>query len=178
VDQANVELMVRLTARASAAAFAAALILFAGGHPHDQRRLRLGSRLFAAFIVAHTIHFGTVACLAVATGGQNIRERDGWTVVLTVAVLFYTAALLVVRAWRNRALGRSSSRRLRVTADVAVAAIAVVFLNSFLARVERMPVYWLPAICLTGIVARYFFRTRVAPPGLRTGRAAGLLRLW
>jgi hypothetical protein len=159
VDQPNVELMVRVTARVSAAAFAAALILFAAGYQHDQRRLFLGTRLFAAFIVAHTIHFGTVAWLAVVTGGENIRERDGWPIVLTVALLFYMAVFTVLRAWRDAARGRSSSRSLRVPANVAVVAIAVVFLNSYLARVERMPVYWLPAICLAGVVALYFVRT-------------------
>jgi hypothetical protein len=162
VDQANVELLVRLTARISAAAFAAALILFAAGHhQHDTRRLWRGTRLFAAFVVAHTVHFGTVAWLAVVSGGENIRERDGWTVVLAVALLFYVAVFLVLRAWRDAALGHSSSRSLRVTANVAVVAIAAVFLNSYLARVERMPVYWLPAIALVGIVALYFVRTRV-----------------
>ena len=42
--------------------------------------------------------------------GANIRERDGWTVVVTVAVLFYLAVFLVLRAWRHRVLGRASSR--------------------------------------------------------------------
>jgi hypothetical protein len=162
VDQPDVELIVRLTARVSAAAFAGALILFAAGYQHDQRRLFLGTRLFAAFIVAHTIHFWAVAWLAVASGGENIRERGGWTVVLTVALLFYTAVFLVLRAWRYAALRHASSGSLHVTADVAVVAIAVVFLTSYLARVQRMPVYWLPAICLAGIVALYFVRTRVA----------------
>ena len=127
MDQPNVELIVRLTARVSAAAFAAALILFAAGYQHDQRRLWLSTRLFAAFIVAHTIHFWTVAWLAVVSGGENIRERDGWTVVLTVALLFYTAVFVVLRAWRDAALGRSSSRSLGVSANVAVVAIAAVF---------------------------------------------------
>lgn len=98
MDQPTVELIVRVTARFSAAAFAAALILFVAGHQHDQRRLRIGTRLFAAFIVAHTIHFGTVAWLAAVTRVENIRQRDGWTVVLTVALLFYVAAFVVLRA--------------------------------------------------------------------------------
>jgi hypothetical protein len=162
VDQPSVELIVRLTARVSATTFAAALILFAAGYQHDRRRLYLGTGLFAGFIVAHTIHFVTVAWLAVVTGGENIRERDGWAVVVTVALLFYMAVFIVLRAWGDAALGRSSSRSLRVTANVAVVAIAVVFLNSYLARVVRMPVYWLPAVGLAGIVALYFVRTRGA----------------
>jgi hypothetical protein len=156
VDQPTAELLVRLTARVSAAVFAAALIVFAAGYQHDQRRLSFGTRLFAGFIVAHTVHFATVAWLAIVTSGENIRERDGWAVVATVALLFYAAVFVVVRAWGNAAMG-SSSRSLRM-ANVAIVAIAAVFLNSYLARVAAMPIYWLPAIGLAGSVALYFVR--------------------
>ena len=172
MDQPAVELIVRLTARVSGAIFAAALILFAAGYQQNRRRLYLGTRLFAGFIVAHTIHFLTVAWLAVVTAGENIRERDGWPVVVTVALLFYLAVFSVLRAWGDAALGRPSSRGLRVTANVAVVAIATVFLNSYLGRVARMPVYWLPAAGLAGIVALYFVRTRgAALPALRGQRS-------
>jgi hypothetical protein len=160
VDQPTVELIVRLTARLSAALFAAALILFAAGYPHDQRRQYVGTRLFEGFIVAHTIHFVTVAWLAVVTSGENIRERDGWAAVGTVAVLFYAAAFVIVRAWNDVMTGHSPSRKLRVTANVAVAAIAAVFLNSYFARVALMPIYWLLAVGLAGIVAVYLARMR------------------
>jgi hypothetical protein len=171
VDQPTVELIVRLTARLSAAIFAAALMLSAAGYQHDRRRL-FGARLFAGFVVAHTIHFVTVAWLAVVTAGENIRGRDGWAVVVTVALLFYMAVLLVLRASGDAAVGHSSSRSLRVTANVAVVAIAAVFLNSYRARVVRMPVYWLPALGLAGIVALYFVRTRgAALPPLRRQRS-------
>ncbi len=158
MDQPNAELIVRLTARVSVAIFAAALITFAAGYPHDRRRLQVGARLFAGFIVAHTIHFAAVAWLAFVTAAENIRERDGWAVVVTVALLFYVAAFLVSRAWGDAAMGRSSSRSLRVTAHIAVVAIAAVFLNSYLARVGRMPMYWLPTVGLAGTVALYFVR--------------------
>ena len=163
VDQATVELIVRLTARVSVAMFAAALIAFATGDQYHRQRLHVGTRLFAGFIVAHTIHFATVAWLAVVTSGENIRDRDGWTVVVTVALLFYLAVFSVLRAWGGTAMGRSSSRGLRVTANGAIVAIAAVFLNSHLARVERMPMLWLPAAGLAGTVALYFVRTRGAP---------------
>ena len=166
MDQPTIELIVRLTARVSAATFAAALILFAAGYQHDRRRLYFGTRLFAGFVVAHTIHFVAVGWLAVVTGGENIRERDGWAVVVTVALLFYVAVFVVLRVWREVALGHSSSRSLRVAANLAVVAIAAVFLNSYLGRVGRMPMYWLPAAGLAGAVALYFARTRGAtlPP--------------
>jgi hypothetical protein len=162
VDQATIESIVRLTARLSAAVFAAALIVSAAGNQHDRRRLYFGTRLFAAFIAAHTIHFLTVGWLAVVTAGGNIRERDGWAVAVTVALLFYIAVFFVLRAWGDAAVGRSSSRTLRVTAEAALVAIAAVFLNSYVGRAVRMPVYWLPVLGLVGIVALYFVRTRAA----------------
>ena len=160
MDQPTVELMVRLTARLSAAAFAAALILFASGYQHDRRRLSLATRLFAGFIVAHSIHFLTVIWLAVVTAGENIQERDGWAVVIAVGLLFYVAVFLVLRGWRDATRGHSPSRGPGVTADVAVVAIAAVFLNSYLGRVGRMPIFWWPAAALAGTVALYFVRTR------------------
>ena len=163
VDQATVELIVRLTARLSATLFAAAVALFAAGSPHDRRRQNFATRLFTGFIVAHTIHFVTVAWLAIATAGENIRERDGWAVVTTVAVLFYAAAFVVVRAWTAVTRGHSPSRKIGVMPNVALAAIAVAFLNSYVARVALMPVYWLPAVGLAGILTMYLVRMRAAP---------------
>ena len=149
MDQPAVESIVRLTARLSAAMFAAALLVFATGYPHAPRRLHLGTRLFADFIAAHTIHFATVAWLAAVTAGANIRERDGWAVVLTVAVLFFAAAFLVVRAWSAVAKGQPA-RRLFLPANLAVGAIAAAFLNSYVARVGLMPIYWLPIVGVIG----------------------------
>ena len=62
-----------------------------------------------------------------------------------------------------------------MTGKVAVVAIAAVFVNSYLARVVRMPVYWLPVVGLAGIVALYFVRTRGAalPPLRRQRSGAG-----
>ena len=162
MDQPTAELIVRLTARVSVVIFCAALIWFAAGYQHDRRRLHVGARLFAGFVVAHTIHFASVAWLAFVTDAANIRERDGWAVVVTVALLFYGAVFSVLRAWGDAAMGRSSSRSLRVTADVAVVAIAAVFLNSYLARAGRLPMYWLPTAGLAGTVALYFVRWRGA----------------
>jgi cation transport ATPase len=153
---------VRLTARLSATLFAAALILFAAGYPHDRQRQYYATRLFDGFIAAHTIHFATVAWLAVVTAGENIRQRDGWAAVTIVAVLFYASALLVRHAWNEVRRERSPSRTLRVIANVALTAIAAVFLNSYLSRVALMPVYWLPALGLVAIVALHFVKTRAA----------------
>jgi hypothetical protein len=162
MEQPQVELVVRLTARVSAAAFAAALILFAVGHRRRQRGVRYGIRLFIGFIVAHTIHFSAVAWLAVLTAGENIRMRDGWAVVLTVAVLFYLAAFGILRAWRVLGAGRTWSWGDRLTAHAGITLIALVFLNSYLGRVGTMPVYWLPAVGLIASVVLYFVQMRAA----------------
>jgi hypothetical protein len=174
VDQPTVELIVRLTARLSATLFAAAVILFAVGYPHHRRRQRLGARLFIGFIAAHTVHFATVAWLAVVTAGDNIRERDGWAAVSIVAALFCVAGFLVVRAWTEWTRGHVPSRTRRIVANVAVAAIAAAFLSAYGARVALMPVYWLPALALAGIVALYLARMLAAPlPGTAATRTRG-----
>lgn len=159
MDQTTVELIVRWTARVSAATFAAALLLFVAGRP-VRRPLARGTRLFAGFIIVHTIHFATVAWLAVVTAGANIRDRDGWAVVVTVAVVFYTAAFVVLRSWRNTAKGRASPRGLHVSARVGVVVIGAVFLNSYVGRALHTPVYWLPAAGLAAAVALYIVRAR------------------
>jgi hypothetical protein len=174
VDQPTVELIVRLTARLSATLFAAAVILFALGYPHHQRRQHLGARLLAGFIAAHTVHFATVAWLAVVTAGDNIRERDGWAAVALVATLFYAAVFLVGRAWTEWTRGHVPSRMLRIMANVAVAAIAAAFLSAYVARVALIPVYWLPALALAGIVTLYLARMLAAAlSGTATTRTRG-----
>jgi hypothetical protein len=170
VEQAQVELIVRVTARISAGAFALALMLFAAGPSNRSPSHWLDIRAFVAFILAHTIHFGAVAWLAALTAGDNIHQRGGWAVVLTVAVLFYLAAFQILRVWHGLRKGRSLSRGACLTAHGSVALIAVVFLNSYLARVGRMPLYWVPAIGLVAIVAIYF--ARLAPAASASGRRA------
>jgi len=162
MDQTQIEWLVRLTARVSGTAFAVALLVFALG---DRRRLTppLSSRLFALFIVAHTIHFGAVGWLAVLSAGENIRARGGWIVVLAVALLFYLAAFGILLVWRDDASGRARPGVQRLAAHVSVAFIAVVFLNSYLGRVESRPVYWLPVIGMVVVVALYFWRVRAQP---------------
>lgn len=172
MEQAQVELIVRATARVSAACFAAALIAFAARAPRHHEAGSTGVRLFVAFILAHTIHFGAVLWLAVLTSGENIRARDGWFVVLTVGALFYLAAFAILGAWRGFGAGRTVTRAKRLAGHAGVAFIAVIFLNSYAARVGRMPVYWVPAILMVAVVTGYFIRvggdrvqdTRVAPP--------------
>lgn len=158
VEQTHVEVIVRLTARISAAAFAAALIVFAAGARNRRPGKRAAVRLLAAFILAHTIHFGAVLWLAVATAGENIRARGGWIFMLTVAVLFYLSAFSILRDWTRLGAGRASARGQRLAAHAGVVFIALIFLNSYGARAGRMPLFWLPTILIAAAVVTYFKR--------------------
>lgn len=146
--------MVRVTARISAAAFVAALIAFSirRGNPV---RVSHAIRLFIAFVLAHTIHFGAVVWLAVITAGQNIRARGGWTLMLLVAALFYLVSFTILRAWTYLAGRRAMSRGHWGAAHAGVVLIALVFLNSYAARVGTMPNYWVPALVMIAAVIAY-----------------------
>jgi hypothetical protein len=162
VDQGQVEFLVRVTARISAAAFVAALIAVSirRGNP---ARVSHALRLFIAFILAHTIHFVAVLWLAVMTAGQNIRARGGWIVVLPVAGLFYLAAFAILRDWINLNARRVVSRGDRWTSHAGIILIALIFLNSYVARVGSIPVYWVPAIVMIATVIAYLTSSRAEP---------------
>jgi hypothetical protein len=161
LDLPQIELLVRVTARLSAAAFAAALIVFASRGFH-RRRVHRAVHFLVAFILAHTIHFLAVVWLAVATQGENIQVRGGWVAALIVAGLFYASAFAVMRAWNGLASGRALSSGERLAAYGCVAVIALVFLNSYVARVASLPIYWLPTIGMIASVIDYFVRARLA----------------
>ena len=160
MDEEQVGLIVRVTARLSAIAFMAALALFAVRYHAAPRHARGSIRLFVAFIVMHTIHFSAVVWLAVLTAGENIRERDGWPVVLVVAAAFYLSAFGILRVWRGIGSGRAVSPRELLAAHVAVVFIAAIFVNSYVGRVRTMPVYWLWTVGMVLVVTAYLARAR------------------
>jgi FtsH-binding integral membrane protein len=161
VEQPQIELIVRLTARMSAAAFATALLLFSfSGGPHP-RRIRRALQLLWAFVAAHTIHFGFVVWLAALTNGANIDDRGGWPLMVIVAALFYGSSFAILRLWHDVGSHQHAASEARPGAYAGVVFIAVVFLNSYLARVEDMPVYWLATIGMIAAVAVYFVRASV-----------------
>jgi hypothetical protein len=159
VEQEQVETLVRLTVRLSGLSFAAALMLFAAS---DRQRalMRYAIAVFAVFVLAHTIHFGAVIWLARLTTDENIRDRGGWPLSLGVGVLFYASAFAILRAWRQRDLIGSVSESALWSAHPGVLFITAVFLNSYIARVGRLPIYWLPTIGLISAVTFYFLRAR------------------
>jgi hypothetical protein len=156
VDPGQAELLARLTARASAAIFAAALVCFAiDGRRHGRPRRR-SLRALGAFIAAHTIHFSAVAWLAVVSQGENIRARGGAGPVLAVAALFYVAVALVFFTWRAASHGQEIGRAHRASSHVSVLLVGAVFVNSYIARLGVEPVFALPVAALTGAIVMYF----------------------
>ena len=166
-------LIVRLTARASAAAFVGALLIFAASAPHRQRSLRASIRMFGAFVLLHSIHFGAVLALARATASATIDDRGGWPPVLAGAAIFYLAVAGIARAWRRLDTGRPLSGLQRLAANVAVVFIAAAFLNSYMSRVGELPVYWAPAALMATVAGIYLLRERraAATRSPRTARA-------
>jgi FtsH-binding integral membrane protein len=160
MDQAQVESVVRMTARLSAAAFALALIAFSLRRA-NRPRPGLHLHLFVAFVLAHTVHFSAVMWLAAVTAGENIRSRGGWLVVLAAAALFYSAAFAILRAWISLFARRTPSVATWWTAHAGVVLIALIFLNSFVARADRVPAYWAPALFTIAAVVTYFARAYV-----------------
>lgn len=160
MDEDQVRLVVRVTARLSAIAFLVALGLFAVQYHATPRRTGGPIRLFVSFIVLHTIHFSAVVWLAVLTAGENIRERDGWPVVMVVAAAFYLSAFGILRVWRGVGSARVVSRRELLTAHLAVLLIAAIFVNSYVSRVKTTPVYWLWIAGMVLVVIAYLLRAR------------------
>jgi hypothetical protein len=171
VDEEQVRLIVRVTARLSVIGFLAALGLFAARFPG---KVGGAIRLLTSFLVVHTIHFGAVAWLAILTAGENIGERGGWPVVMTVAAAFYLSAFGILRMWRTVASARPLSRVERLTAHLGVVFIAAIFLNSYAARVGTRPVYWLWIAGLVCVVTAYMARTTamLVRPGVSDAQLA------
>ncbi len=103
LDVEQAALLVRVTARVSAAIFATALVasarrLSSSGTLDRTRYRRADLACFTLFLVAHTIHFAAVVGLAIASNGQNIRDAGGYAPTAAAAVAFYGACGAVLRA--------------------------------------------------------------------------------
>lgn len=158
MDQPLVESLVRLTVRASAVCFAAALLLVAASDRRQPWRLAYARRALVGCVLAHTAHFAAVIWLARLTAGENIDARGGWPVALGVGLLFYLSALGILFMWGSLADGGFPSRGARLAAHLGIVFISLVFVNSYVSRVDRMPVYWLPTVVMIAAVGLYFRR--------------------
>ena len=90
--------------------------------------------------------------------------------MLVVATLFYLAAFAILRAWTHLAARRALTRGHWGAAHAGVVLIALIFLNSYVARVGTMPVYWVPAVVMIAAVIAYLTSR---PPGVQPGPRAG-----
>ena len=113
--------------------------------------------MFVAFLVSHTIHFGCVVLLAVATDGENIRD-SGWIAVLAVGALFYVGCFLVLgvkwRAadgWANGSEGRREA--------IPLVVIWLVFFQAFIIRVTQSWLFAALSATLLYSVARFLYVT-------------------
>ncbi len=164
-DPAAVALWVRITARVSAFVFFAALAA-AAANRRTPIRARAPERLLVAFLVLHTIHFGTVVALAAASTGENIHVRGGWPLNLTLAAVFYLGWFVIWRVWRDRARGIVVRRRLSILADAGAVAIATVFLQNFASYAAAAPAFGIVLVIGGGIVAWYLLGIpRLVPKG-------------
>jgi len=150
--------VVRLTARVSAAVFAAGLVAaarrLASGESAAGAARRADIAAFGAFLGAHTIHFAAVLMLAAATSGANIRSAGGWLPTLAVAAAFYAACGAVLRG-KLRAAPRwttAAARRL----DVATMAIVwIVFFQAYALRLLQSAWFTALAVALAASLGLY-----------------------
>jgi hypothetical protein len=149
VETSDLYLAVHWAARASALLFALALVA-----PAVLRSsARPSQNLFAAFIVAHTVHFFFVTWLAAATGGagmfpggRSVTDVGGWPAVAGIFALFYALAILGLAARRERAHRHGW---LRATGRFATAFIGFMFVATYVPLLARSPWYALPAAIVT-----------------------------
>jgi hypothetical protein len=148
-DPATIAGLVRATARLSALLLVTNLFVAARRLSHvsptgleavsakswrPARELDIAS--FVAFLVSHTIHFACVALLALATGGESMRDSGGWTAAMIVAALFYLGGWGVFRAKQRPTHGWVGTRqRLREMSVLAI--VWTVFFLGFLGRSTR-----------------------------------------
>jgi hypothetical protein len=174
LDAAVVALAVRTTARISAVLLAANLIVAARrlttpapGVPNSAapdsnpaRRARdvaaarnLDLATFAAFLVSHTIHFASVALLALATDGSSMRDAGGWTAAMVVGILFYLGGWGVVRGKRRPAgVWMSAGQRRREIGVLSV--IWLIFFQAFALRFDT-PLFAVLALGLVYSLVRF-----------------------
>ena len=152
-------LVVRATARVSAAVFAASLVFaarrLAAGAAVDVRAARRADvGAFAVFLAAHTIHFASVALLAAATGGQNIRDAGGYIGTFVVAGAFYAACAAVLRG-KLRGAPRWTTAAERRTEIGTTAIVWIVFFQAYALRLRQSLWFTALAVGLAAALAMF-----------------------
>lgn len=137
---------VRLTARVSAALYSLGLFGFAVAARRG-RDPRAALRVLQSFLVSHTIHFGFVAWLTVATAGENITRRGGPILTVAVGVVFYVASFAMLFGMRQR----------RPSALLGATVIWLMFVLTYIGRIPGNALYALPVAATSISLAAYLF---------------------
>jgi len=175
LDADQTALLVRVTARASAAVFAASLVAaarrLADDDSVDARAARRADvAAFAGFLTAHTIHFASVLLLAAATGGENIRNAGGWIPTLAAAGAFYVSCGAVLRGKLRQAARWTTAGARRL--DIATMAIVwLVFFQAYALRLTQSR--WFAALAIVLGASAAMFATSAA--GRRKPQAARVM---
>jgi hypothetical protein len=116
---------------------------------------------FAAFLVSHTIHFASVALLALATDGVSIDQSGGWPAAMIVAAVFYLSVWSTFRGKRRTAARWTSAWQRR--REVAV--LTIIWLIFFLAFSPRFqqPLFAVLAVGLACSLGSFLIAARRVP---------------
>ncbi len=149
MSPSQIAFWVRLTARTSVALYSLGLggVAFAAARGRDPRA---ALKIMKAFVVSHTIHFGFVAWLTIATAGENIARRGGWLLASIVGVVFYVASFAMLFGVRQH----------RLSAVVGAIVIWLMFVITYLGRIPTNIVFVLPVAATTLALGGYLFGPR------------------
>lgn len=149
VSPSQIAFWVRLTARLSVTLYTLGLggVAAAGFRGRDPRA---AMRVLQSFVVSHTIHFGFVAWLTVATAGENIARRGGWLLAIVVGVVFYLASFALL----------SGVRQHRRPAVAGAIVIWLMFVITYLGRIPTSAVFALPVAASSLALGAYLFAPR------------------
>ncbi|HEU5179406.1 MAG TPA: hypothetical protein VFW45_01325 [Candidatus Polarisedimenticolia bacterium] len=153
MSPSQIAFWVRLTARLSVVLYSLALSSLALS-AYRGREPRAPVRTLQAFILSHTIHFGFVAWLTVATAGRNIAQRGGPLLTFLVGVVFYVASFAMLLGARQR----------RRSALAGATVIWLMFVATYVGRIPRNAVYALPVAATTISLGAYLFGPRRRDP--------------
>jgi hypothetical protein len=157
VSPAQIAFWVRLTARISVTLYSLGLGGFALAASRG-RDLRAALRVLQSFVVSHTIHFGFVAWLTVATAGENIARRGGWLLASAVGVVFYAASFAMLFGVRQH----------RRSAVLGAVVIWLMFVLTYIGGIPANPVFALPVAATSIALGAYLW---CAATGTRTRMA-------
>jgi len=158
IDAEQAALLVRVTARISAAILAADLLVaarrIADAASRGPRLRTIDVATFVTFLVSHTIHFLCVGLLTIATAGGNIRVRFGPIAVIASGLLFYLVCFAVLRVKRRPTAEWTSAGERRVEA-FSMMALWIAFFQAYASRLLQSWFFVALAAVLLYSVARF-----------------------